>query len=616
MQKPHKTHSGHPGPYIRQVVLPIDLSVTAAAKTLGVGRPALSNLLNGNASLSPEMATRIEKAFGASSEALLKMQAEYDRSLARDKEPMIAVRSYTPSFMSIKAMQIEAWAERQEARAELAALLRRLVVSTGGELSKADFPAYENSQRKGWDGTVTAGSATPWIPLGTSGWEFGVNQDAARKAEEDYTARTKAITRQIRAETTFVFVTPRNWPGKEAWAAVKRATGDWKDVRAYDASDLEQWLEVSIPAQAWMGERLAIGAGEVQTLDACWKRWAGATNPEFSKALFGSAAQAQAETLAHWLRRLPERPLTVVADSADEALAGLACLFEREPLQQTDAGDRVIVVRSADALSKIASATRDFIVVMTSPEAERESAGIHRQHHTVVVTRRSALEDEANIVFDLADHQTFETGLTAMGFDRDDVTRLARESGSSLTVLRRRLSDLPAIRTPPWAQKDVADRLIPLVLVGAWDSTSEADQAILSDIAARTHDEIEQTIAELTAQEQAPVWSIGKFRGVVSKVDALYAIQPFVIAAHIKRFFQVARIVLSESDPGLDLPEDKRWASNLYGKSRRHSAALRQGLCETLVLLSVHGNNLFSSRLGFDVEAAVNELVRQLLIPL
>lgn len=608
--------SGHPGPYIRQKVLPADLSVTAAAKTLGVGRPALSNLLNGNASLSSEMATRIEKAFGASGEALLKMQADYDRSLARDKEPAIAVRSYAPSFMSIKAMQIEAWAERQEARAELAAFLRRLVISTGLDLSKADFPAYENSQRKGWDGAVTAGSATPWIPLGTSGWEFGVNQDAARKAEEDYTARTKGIVPQVRADTTLVFVTPRNWPGKEAWATAKKGLRDWKDVRAYDASDLEQWLEASIPAQAWMAERLVMGAGEVQTLDACWKRWAGATTPEFSKMLFGSAAQAHAETLAQWLQRPPERPLTVVADAADEALAGLMCLFDMEPLRRTNAGDRAIVIRSADALSKVASATTDFIVIMASAEAERESAGIHRQHHTVVVTRRAALEDEADIVFDLADHQTFETGLTAMGFDRDGVSRLARDSGHSLTVLRRRLSEIPAIRTPPWAQKDVADRLMPLVLVGAWDSTSDADQAILSDIAARTHDEIEQTVAELAAQEQAPVWSIGKFRGVVSKVDALYATQLFVIPAYLKRFFQVARVVLSESDPALDLPEDKRWASNLYGKSRRHSAALRQGLCETLVLLSVHGNNLFRSRLGFDVEAAVNELIRQLLTPL
>ena len=59
----------HPGGFIRRSVLPDELSVTAAAEVLGVGRPALSNLLNEKASLSPEMALRIEKAFGVKMDA-------------------------------------------------------------------------------------------------------------------------------------------------------------------------------------------------------------------------------------------------------------------------------------------------------------------------------------------------------------------------------------------------------------------------------------------------------------------------------------------------------------------------------------------------------------------
>jgi addiction module HigA family antidote len=56
----------HPGKFIKTEVLPPGLSVKAAAELLGVGRPALSNLLNGNAALSSEMALRIEKTFGVS----------------------------------------------------------------------------------------------------------------------------------------------------------------------------------------------------------------------------------------------------------------------------------------------------------------------------------------------------------------------------------------------------------------------------------------------------------------------------------------------------------------------------------------------------------------------
>ena len=64
---------------------------------LGVGRPALSNLLNENASLSPEMALRIEKAFGVKMDTLLRMQARYDSYHMRQREREIAVNKYVPA---------------------------------------------------------------------------------------------------------------------------------------------------------------------------------------------------------------------------------------------------------------------------------------------------------------------------------------------------------------------------------------------------------------------------------------------------------------------------------------------------------------------------------------
>ena len=84
----------HPGGFIKRSVLPDGLSVTAAAEVLGVGRPALSNLLNGKASLSPEMALRVEKAFGIKMDTLLRMQARYDAYHMRQRERDIAVKKF------------------------------------------------------------------------------------------------------------------------------------------------------------------------------------------------------------------------------------------------------------------------------------------------------------------------------------------------------------------------------------------------------------------------------------------------------------------------------------------------------------------------------------------
>lgn len=140
----------HPGLYIKNNILPHDLSVKDAAKLLGVGRPALSNLLNGKAALSAEMALRLGKAFGASQEELLRLQAKFDQHDMRTRAPDIAVSAYVPSFLTIKARDIEQWAERHlEARSLLAVLLRKLVHSTGEKLSHVDFPGYDNAERKG-----------------------------------------------------------------------------------------------------------------------------------------------------------------------------------------------------------------------------------------------------------------------------------------------------------------------------------------------------------------------------------------------------------------------------------------------------------------------------------
>ena len=76
----------HPGDFIRtEIVEEQGLTVTKAAEMLGVRRATLSDLLNGNAALSPEMALRIETAFGVSMEMLLRMQAWRDAAQARAK---------------------------------------------------------------------------------------------------------------------------------------------------------------------------------------------------------------------------------------------------------------------------------------------------------------------------------------------------------------------------------------------------------------------------------------------------------------------------------------------------------------------------------------------------
>ncbi|ATI80608.1 HigA family addiction module antitoxin [Sphingobium yanoikuyae] len=87
----------HPGWFVkRKIIESHGLSVTEAAQALGVTRPALSALLNGRAHLSPEMALRIEKAFGLSLDTLMQMQNSFDIAQVRKRAADIKVVRFTP----------------------------------------------------------------------------------------------------------------------------------------------------------------------------------------------------------------------------------------------------------------------------------------------------------------------------------------------------------------------------------------------------------------------------------------------------------------------------------------------------------------------------------------
>lgn len=85
----------HPGVFVkRQCLEPLNLSVTEAAKGLGVSRNTLSMLINGRLGISPEMAIRLSKAFGGSPEVWLRQQMQHDLVLAAQKAKHIKVRCY------------------------------------------------------------------------------------------------------------------------------------------------------------------------------------------------------------------------------------------------------------------------------------------------------------------------------------------------------------------------------------------------------------------------------------------------------------------------------------------------------------------------------------------
>ncbi len=550
-----RSRHNHPGQFIRDEVLPKGLAVTKAAEILGISRPALSNLLNGNAALTLEMAIRLEKSFGADSQDLLTRQRGTMSSWGALKLRKLRCAPTCRLFWASRrgrspVGQTKSRHARSCPRYSAGSFIR-LVVASAGSISPRTIMR-----------SALAGMATCPPTRRHHGFRSGcpVGNSAAIRIQP---GRPRTIIAHGLHQCRLKSVCPRHsysshqeaGPARTLGLERKRREREWKEVRAYDASDLEQWLEQSVAAQAWFAERIGNGGPGTGSLDDCWKQWADVTDPPLSKTLFRSAIATNKTRLSNWLSRPPLQPFVVTADSEIEALAFISCALEEVGDNPGQFFDRALVLRTADALKRAAASEIDLVAVVCSPDAEQISAGLQKDHHMLVVRRHNDVSTDPDITLALVDHQTFSDGLTTMGIPWEEHDRYVRETAHSATILRRRLSHIPAICTPAWStDKALARKLIPLNLAGVWNSEFAADREIIRLLAKGEYGEIETAITDLLAVADAPVWSIGNFRGITSKIDVLFATRLLVTKEDLENFFLVAEYVLSESDPALELP--------------------------------------------------------------
>lgn len=160
-------------------------------------------------------------------------------------------------------------------------LVRRLV-HTAGTPTQVAFPAGDSTSLPGWDGELASEHDSPRVPKGKSFWEFSCEAPVPRKANRDYDKRTTQALNEIHTNSTFVFASARRWSQKAGWLEGKREAGEWAAVRAYDADDLEQWLEQSTAVALQFAEELGIAGPGVESVVKHWEDWSQQSDPSIS----------------------------------------------------------------------------------------------------------------------------------------------------------------------------------------------------------------------------------------------------------------------------------------------------------------------------------------------
>jgi hypothetical protein len=519
--------------------------------------------------------------------------------------------------MRISARQIAAWASSPEARGLLPALVRRLVLASGADVTLVDFPAGESTSTPGWDGEVHAERATAWVPKGVSFWELSCEGSSSgavtAKANRDYKKRVSRTTKRVRKAATYVAVTARRWSTKKRWVEKKRKLAEWRDVRAYDADDLEQWLERSPAVALWFAVELDIEGPGIESIERFWASWASQSNPPISaEALFADREMARStlvEKLNQGLTSGALHPAAIRADSVEEAAAFVCAAIAADErltscaavvLQQQgwryaeqNSGIRIVVCATPEVANRAPAAGGLVVVVpySSSDMALQEDGGDATQGAMVELPRPRMTE--------------LDKALVAMGVEQAEAERAARSTGRSWTVWRRRHATNPAIRRPQWLAAPEAKALSVVCLLGAWSDTP-ADRSLVSEIAGRQYDDIERDLRQLARLDDPPVLHIGEVWLGKSPLELIDIYGDRITSGEVDRFFAAAQRVLAATDPVLSLPQEERYLASLKGKVRPQSKLLIRSLCDTLIKLAVFGQERIDRR----VDSFVRELLR------
>lgn len=501
-------------------------------------------------------------------------------------------------LFDITEEDINLWAEKKrEAESMLPELIRRLVCSIVGpnEIADIHFPAYKAITIAGYDGFLITRKPSLFANSISSVWEVSIRKDIASKANDDYIKRTNKTPANDRLGTTYVCLSAKSWSAKTKWASSKQALNEWKEVRAYDASDIATWLPMSLSTSTWFSHKLGKPCSGLCDINTYLTWWSERTSPSLPIDTVLAGRDAEVKTVADWLAG-PPSVLEIRAETIEESVLFIcAVLLNHNPSVQQSIGANGIVIRNQTIWDEIQPYLNDraqtHLVLIPAYSGFDGPMSITGKHHLVIPyeTGQTWKPQSASVNLKPIDRDHLSKVLMPIvNGNEDKAKKMANDSGGKLAAIQRTLGFIRNI--PAWVDRYKNEEvLIGLLLAGHWDPNSEGDKTVLSTLCnGHGFTEITRRVNELLNIADPPLRGQGKTQKWRSMSDAWTLLAFNITKPDLERFEQVCIDVLQKASPRYDMPSEERYMAGIYKKILPESNYLRSGLADNLAWLYLH----------------------------
>lgn len=519
-------------------------------------------------------------------------------------------------FKWLKAAELENWTDTEARRAQevLPLLARKLIVASISSIKDLHFPSGDSIQYTGWDGRLEAIVGNEFIPMGSSVWEMGTNENILSKLNDDFDKRTNNPIGIDINNTTFVFITTRVWKHRTdiaEWIKEKKALNKWKDIKIIDANDIEAWLEMCPSVSIWLFEQIkCVSAKYLKTLMQFWDEWNDVIEPKVTEAFLLKGRDNIVSEISKWFDN-NNKLLNISAESKEEALlvfiAAVRMLDEsvREKIINTS-----LIVESSDAWNELRQTGVELILIPSFQLMNNVS--LLKNCRTVVPYAKDEIKQrDSDIQIRRQNHEQFSKGLQEIGIESSKAYDIAYKTKRSLLVLRRCLATVPWVKKPRWTEKENLSVLVPLLLVGSLNENFEGDKRIISQISGCEYKEYNKRLSEWLILEDSPIRKILGTYQIVSLEDMWEYLWAYIISEDIEVFKKCALEVLQVEDSTYELEEKNWFAASLFGKNPVYSKEISKGIVNSLIMLALRNESVNNFNVQ-STQAYVNHIVSEI----
>ena len=516
----------------------------------------------------------------------------------------------------ISASEIENFTRnnQREAQGFLPLLLRKLIINAIGfdKIKYIDIPGGDSIWKPGVDGKVIPlvgsflGEANQTYII-----ECGQNKNIYKKIKDDFIKRSEE-KKQIKSDDIFIFITSQKINKSEILRDLKTSNeiSLWKDVKIFDADDIESWLEYDWATTTWVAEQLKKPTSMLKTFDKYWSVWLRSTSLEIDEDMILARTNNFTDRITQWILTTEKTSLLKIKSYSkkESILYFMASLLKSKLNRDTINSiiSKILIIENAISWREVTDCkSNKQLILIPEYGVPKDLSLIIDEGYKVFLPLDSNdggnTDKDAICLDDINTHILYPSLRDKTNYDL--ANKIIHKIGNniSLLTLQRVLErEDSVLEKPKWTEFANSKYLFLASIIGSWDESNEKDKEFIEKVFDEKYSEIIRNLSFFIRFEDKPILKKGNIWFLSLSEQIISYLGKDFIKEDFDRYLKETEIILSTTNPrysqnGISsffVPFDFDTHKHTY-----YSEELIEGIAKGYAMISNH-ENYFNSDLN------------------